>query len=130
VTKDALTLATELRAFAKKLTDAADVLDPAGTTLETPSSSVPERIQRGVSIEDLWAADAAPYGYKADGTPRRRPAPSPETQAKIAAIRKARRQPEAPAAETVTLRVLSSTKPTPKELEDREVVHVTEAPAG
>jgi len=68
-----------------------------------------------------------PYGVKADGTPRRRPgrrrgAQHP-TEAPAAAEKPARRPQEA------RINVLSSTEPTPAELEDREIVHTTEEPA-
>lgn len=39
----------------------------------------------------------APYGYKADGTPRKRPAPSPQQLANALAARKAKAKPKAKA---------------------------------
>jgi hypothetical protein len=75
----------------------------------------------------------APWGYKPDGTPRRRPAPPPEALAKSIATRRAKakkqRRDAQPPREEVRLKILSSTKPTPAELKDRKVAHVTEEPA-
>jgi hypothetical protein len=69
----------------------------------------------------------APFGYKADGTPRKRPAPSADAQARSAATRRAKSNGKSGGVE---LRVLSSTHPTPEELKDRELVHTTESAAG
>jgi hypothetical protein len=80
-------------------------------------------------------APPAPWGYKADGTPRRRPGPGPEALAKSIATRRSKAAERKEIARRdrhlneVTLRVLSSTKPTPAELKDRKVAHVTEEPA-
>jgi hypothetical protein len=77
--------------------------------------------------------DPAPYGYKADGSPRKRPALTAEAQARSASTRrrkraeKAARTTEQP--EEIRLGgIISSTKPTKAELRDREVVHATEEP--
>jgi hypothetical protein len=82
---------------------------------------------------EVSPAPPAPWGYKTDGTPRRRPGPGPEALAKSIATRRAKakkqRRDAQPPREEVRLKILSSTRPTPTELKDRKVAHVTEEPA-
>jgi hypothetical protein len=86
-------------------------------------------LAREVELSDV---DDAPYGRKADGTPYKR---RPPTRASVKR-REAKRQATlaakraAAASERVDLHVVSSLHPTERELDDRELVHTTEAPAG
>jgi hypothetical protein len=75
----------------------------------------------------------APYGYKADGTPRKRPALSAEGQAKAKATRERKRKEREDAARPKRVEVrlaglASSLHPTEQELADREVAWTTEEP--
>ena len=135
--------AEDVREQIANLTDELDRLERAAELLD-PGVTTPEGLSR--DAEEVYA----PWGYKKDGSPRMRPAPSPEHQAKAAATRRARAEAEAAAAadpdggfddgpggqqtqfepkEEVRLNVLSSTHPTQRELQDREVVHSTQEPA-
>ena len=110
---------TALQDEVDRLLRAAEVLDPGMTSPEELSAEA--------------EAVYAPWGFKKDGSPRRRPVPRPETQAKAAATRRAKAEALAARAEAVSeelrLNVLSSTRPSQRELQDREVVHVTQEPA-
>lgn len=126
-------IAASIRKYAAEWLEIADKLDPAGVTSD----------QLDAEAEEFYA----PWGYKADGTPYKRQPPSRDTVRRREAKRQAtlrRRKAEstetpedAPSApqgaarrpQTVRLNVLSSTKPTERELEGREVAHVTEEPA-
>jgi len=51
-------------------TDVQDIAEPA------PRAGYQTRMMQAGGAADLPPAGDAPYGYKADGTPRKRPAPS------------------------------------------------------
>jgi len=69
---------------------------------------------------------AAPYGYKADGTPyKRRPPKTGDRRRGKRSVASRTRE-----AGSATLRVTSSLHPTERELDGREVAHTTEAPVG
>jgi hypothetical protein len=154
VTADSI--AESLRAEAGRLRERADqmvslaaLLEPeadkhqAEVVAEAPARSRQPRRRRPVEAPYGLKADGtprkrrgrppkpapapAPYGYKADGTPRKRPALSPEHQAKAHAAAAAKRNG---GSERVDLRVISSTHPTPAELQDRELVHSSGAGTG
>lgn len=71
---DATRIALELRQYARLLNATADLLDPGGVTIVDLMLEAQEH--------------EAPYGYKRDGTPRKRPAPNPENIVKARAARK------------------------------------------
>jgi hypothetical protein len=123
VTADSI--AESLRAEAGRLRERADqmvslaaLLEPeadkhqAEVVAEAPARSRQPRRRRPVE---------APYGLKADGTPRKRRGRPPKPAA--AAKRNG-------GSERVDLRVISSTHPTPAELQDRELVHSSGAGTG
>jgi hypothetical protein len=112
--------ASRLRADAARWERFAALLDGHDVDVE---------LAREVELSDV---DDAPYGRKADGTPYKR---RPPTRASVKR-REAKRQATlaakraAAASERVDLHVVSSLHPTERELDDRELVHTTEAPAG
>jgi hypothetical protein len=129
MSKDAATIAGECRTEANRLLDRVTQLLHIAAILEPDEKTIPKgiRIARERQIDQLLLTEAveaeveaAPYGYKADGTPyKRRPYKK----------RRKRAMPELDAHRETKLKVLSSTHPTPTELRDRELVHTTEQPA-
>ena len=84
------------------------------------------------AVPEAQAVPEAPYGYKADGTPRKRRPPSPEALARSIATRRAQateRHAKVRAAKGVRLNVQTVTGPTEREMADRAVAHVTAEPA-
>ncbi len=123
---DTRKLASEMRAEAALLYRKALALEAAADALI--GAEPPPEKPTGARAEQEAAerhGDPAPYGYKADGTPRKRPAPSKENLAKAQAARWHRKSIEQRPRRETRLRVLSQTAPTERELEDREVAHVT-----
>lgn len=101
-----------------------------------------EQLTRVAEALSAVKSPDAPFGYKADGTPRKRPAPTARTQAKVRATRKAkkdnnimplvqqpRRKRATKKSEQLKLNVQTVTGPTEREMKDREVAHVTSGPA-
>jgi hypothetical protein len=128
-------IAASMRAEATRLRERADQLDQAAAMLESHAPA------NGSSADAPYGykADGTPrkrrpkskYGYKADGTPRLRPAPSARAMAKSIATRRRKGRPPMSELDVARrMRVISSTHLTPGELEGRELVHTTEAPAG
>lgn len=126
--KDATTIAGELRTEAARLSRLAAAYARAAVILEGADEPMPlEEAAQAVAEETI--EHYAPFGYKADGTPRKRPVPSAETMAKVHASRaRNAREKGARKPQEQRLKVISSTHPTERELEGREVVHTTEAP--
>jgi hypothetical protein len=93
----------------------------------------------GDRAREVAPDDDAPFGRKADGTPYKRRPPSRAVIEQRAKTRRANARAKRKAnfreldhgrrSTPALLHVLSSTHPTPRELEDRELVHTTEAPA-
>ena len=135
MSRTASEIATDLRQRAQKMLWLADTLDPPQereSVVRRPSEASRKRARPGALAE---LETPAPYGYKADGTPRKRPAPTRETQTRAHAAKAQRRAENARAGgqtkrrRETRLRVLSSTAPTEAELKDREIKHVTAEPA-
>lgn len=85
--KTATQIAEEIREYARILDTIADLLDPTGD-LEKLNADLLNQTgdleQLNAEVEQFYA----PYGYKANGIPRKRPAPSAETLAKATASRR------------------------------------------
>jgi hypothetical protein len=70
----------------------------------------------------------APFGLKANGTPRKRPAPSPERMAKMLAARKPKTAEPVPAPEPTNAEVLQGIADRVANLHPTTIVHVTSSP--
>jgi len=120
--------ATVLEEQAKELRSIANALQGRKTPGRKPKPK-PKTRRKSVRLVEPEGPDPAPFGLKADGTPYKRKPRSAEASAKAVTTRRRRaaaavKQPR----REMRLRVLSSTRPTKRELADREVVHVTEQP--
>jgi len=121
-------IAAAMHAEADRLNLAAERIRASALILEGKPS-------KRLRLVEPESKPEAPYGYKADGTPRKRRPPK-GGMAAVARRGWQTRQAAAKAAgqtgsraERIDLRVLSSTHPTERELADREIGHPTEAPA-
>ena len=111
-------IAASCRDYAKALRAEADALERAADLLAPHSWKVAAQFY-------------APWGFKKDGTPRKRPPIAPEVLAKGHATRR-RQKAERRAArdagaqrEELRLNVLSSTHPTARELQNHPLVYAS-----
>jgi hypothetical protein len=122
-------IARSCRDEAARLRERADLLHSLALVLdgELELGAVLELVHDAATrpLSERELAQEAPYGYKANGEPRkRRPPADPDYARKGWQTRRAKSKTA-----RTTLRVLSSTHPTEAELVDRELVHTTEEPA-
>lgn len=85
---DYATWARDLRAHADELEARAAGVRAAADELDELTPSPRRRAKTTTARRVVEVEVAAPFGHKADGTPRKRPAPTPAMQAKSTATRR------------------------------------------